>query len=209
MSEMLFREPEGQILEAFRLNRERGWGFEDRVFLELYSQINFKPIPSPFIQALEICLPAENGVSAMTRTLYEMWNILKLEHPRNWFWEEIKPDRLRLLGGKEAAPGIRFQIINFRANLGKAPHQARREGTSPGLGILSIAALNPEWVRKTGSKGEPRVWLPGLEMNMPGNPWGWVPRFGKNSNDEISLFALWGDEGAENFSVPEIAYFPV
>ena len=75
---------------------------------------------------------------------------------------------------------------------------------SPHAGILAAAALHPQWVKSMDGDKVPYVWIPGYEVNVPGeNPWGRAPRLNFSCGDcEIELYCICCGDYDSGWAVP-------
>ncbi len=211
--------PEEQIQTIMNWNYEFNWGFSD----EDFDKITNSAIPKqPKKELVAVVLVPylgdkinEDGtvVTGLERTFHELWMRAKAEQDANWRWDgydKAGSDRLRLLKGIEhpstisGRASLRWEIIDLGCNRNKKPMDFRNSKSSPSAGILAAAALHPNWVKSMDGDKVPHVWVPGYEVQVPGEePWAGVPHLSfDRGRREIQLFYGWSSSCHSGWAVP-------
>ncbi len=208
----LFTPVAEQIARVREWNRKLGWNFSDEAFAEVEKSIPEWPEERLVVVVLVPYLAEKVGVdkiimTGLERTFHELWERAKAEQDKSWRWigyNKAGSDRLRLLSGIEHKVGLRWEVIDLGSNRKKMPMYVRSSEFSPSAGILAAAALHPDWVKSMDGNKVPYVWVPGYEMQFPGEePWTYVPnlRFGRGSR-EIRLYCYGCGDGYSAWAVP-------
>ena len=208
-----FTKPEQQLVRVREWNKQFGWGISDAAFSEAERSIPNWPEEKLVAVVLVPYLADkkredETIMSGVERTFHELWARAKSEQDANWRWDgydKADSDRLRLLKGVEHKVSLRWEVIDLGCQRNKKPCDVRSAKSSPNAGILAAAALHPQWVKSMDGDKVPYVWLPGYEVQVPGErPWAGVPYlFFDRGDREIELRCHWsGDYCFSGWAVP-------
>jgi hypothetical protein len=208
----LFTTTGKQIARVREWNKEFGWGISDEAFAEAE-----KPVPAwPEEKLVAVVLVPyladkanedETVTTGLERTFHELWMRAKAEQDANWRWDgydKAGSDRLRLHKGIEHKVGLRWEVIDLGCNRNKKPMDVRSSKSSPHAGILAAAALHPNWVKSMDGDKVPYVWIPGYEVQVPGErPWASVPHlYFDRDNRRIQLDYSWCVYCSSYWAVP-------
>lgn len=175
----LFLPPEKQIARVRQLRDERGWEMPDAWLMEAEKSVPKWPDDRLTVVTLVPYLNAKDGVSGVERTFQELWAAAVKEQQASWRWDgydKAGSDRLRLHKGIEHKVGLRWEVIDLGCQRNKKLMDVRSAKSSPNAGILAAAALHPQWVKSMDGDMVPYVWIPGYEVQVPGeDPWRSVP----------------------------------
>lgn len=195
------------VLEAFLVrNKQRNWGFTGEQIDALRNQA------IELTSSLNQVITLDIWLGDLPTTFEELWSWNVAVHGADgtWRWDGLRSDEkhLRLLDATRYGnqPSARWVVLDLTANHRRAPKDVRDPANSAGLQLLSASALHPAWVPAIDYDAVLSVWLPGLQVTVPGmDAWQGVPILHWGQFDRtVDLYADWAAYTRPSYSVPVV-----
>ncbi len=177
----LFSPTDRQLARMREWNEEFNWGFTSEEFAKIEKSIPAWPdeelvgvVLVPYLPSLpkdiksKMRIPSGKDYSAIPeqgfeRTMAELWWLATMQYPSlavDVSCSMLVPGALTLIHGATFTPGLRWEVIDFGANLGCYIGRSRDAERSPHAGVLAAAALHPSLLTSLAEKKQ-KVWIPG------------------------------------------------
>lgn len=182
----IFISPHEQIENVRKWNKARKWGIEERAFDQLPSP----PAPPsgrfplatvvlvPYLRALSskpkkpqrktrglggllTSQPPMETDNSTHRTCVQLARLMKVLCPTLDEHLSSHPQSHLLPNVDEPEPGLRWETLDFDANVGQDPNDCTDRDLSPHAGVLAAACHFPKWVELIDKEELPGVWIVG------------------------------------------------
>lgn len=187
-----FLSTDDQIKNVKSWNKKYKWGF---------SAADFKKLPKAPERPKEdlVAVVLVPYLKTIQQSFDGLCKVLEDEYDNYWRWNELK--KVRLLDGITRPVGLRWEVIDFGANRGKALLDVRTKD-SPHIGVLVAAAHFKDWVQAMDGDKVPYVWLPGLQAEY-NRIWQGVPiLYWDRYRRKVGVDSGWDGYRDSDFAVP-------
>lgn len=206
----LFTPTDQQLARMREWNEEFDWGFTPEEFAKMEESIPVWPdeelvgvVLVPYLPSLpkgiksKMRIPSGKGYSAIPeqgfgRTMAELWWLATMQYPSlavDVSCSMLVPGALTLIHGATFTPGLRWEVINFGANLGCYIRESRDAKRSPHAGVFAAAALHPSLLTSLAEK-EQALWIPGCDFKESS-------RLGQSDADQVPVVQIHERNGGE------------
>lgn len=202
-----FTTPKQQLAKVREWNQQRMWGFTEADFERLGEPPQMHPSHSADPLHCVVLVPF---LETVQQTYRELMKVFADVHNRVLAWIPgfaMDPDHLRLIGGIDHQPGLRWVIADLGSHLNPPTGCRPDDWVKPTMlhaEGLAAACLHPEWVDKMGQKDVPNIWLGGYRLRITvADGWRYAPTISREiMTGELEVNAELATKSLSNYAIP-------